>query len=61
MTGSGFDSGTVEQCVIKGGCYGLLGIKERALLVGGDVRITSSPGNGTVIEVFLPIGSRSVT
>jgi signal transduction histidine kinase len=57
--GVGFDTGAVERCGMQAGCYGLLGIKERALLVGGDVRITSSPGHGTVIDVFLPIGSRS--
>jgi PAS domain S-box-containing protein len=36
------------------GSYGLVGLKERALLLGGDVRIDSSPGNGTRIEMTLP-------
>jgi PAS domain S-box-containing protein len=36
------------------GSYGLVGLKERALLLGGDVRIDSAPGKGTRIEVTLP-------
>jgi signal transduction histidine kinase len=33
---------------------GLIGITERAALVGGRARIISSPGKGTTIEVVLP-------
>jgi signal transduction histidine kinase len=35
---------------------GLLGMQERALLFGGDVRISGSPGHGTRVSVTIPIG-----
>jgi signal transduction histidine kinase len=34
---------------------GLLGMQERALLFGGDVRITGSPGHGTRVSVTIPL------
>jgi PAS domain S-box-containing protein len=36
---------------------GLLGMKERALLVGGDVEISGAEGEGTTVVVRVPIGS----
>jgi signal transduction histidine kinase len=33
---------------------GILGMKERAALVGADLQITSRPGNGTVLRVHVP-------
>jgi PAS domain S-box-containing protein len=35
--------------------YGLLGLRERAHLLGGEARIDSAPGQGTTIEVRIPI------
>lgn len=35
---------------------GLLGMKERALLVGGEVRITGKEGSGTTVLVRVPLG-----
>jgi signal transduction histidine kinase len=35
---------------------GLLGMKERALLVGGEVRITGKEGGGTIVVVRVPLG-----
>jgi signal transduction histidine kinase len=37
------------------GHYGLRNMSERAAKVGGAARITSTPGEGTVVEVELPI------
>ncbi|HEX6638443.1 MAG TPA: ATP-binding protein, partial [Steroidobacteraceae bacterium] len=34
---------------------GLLGMQERALLFGGDVRISGSPGHGTRVSVQIPL------
>jgi len=34
---------------------GLLGMKERALLVGGEVRITGKEGGGTTVVVRVPL------
>ena len=40
-------------------CWGLLGIKERASLVGGECVIASNPGAGTIIEVVVPLQKES--
>jgi PAS domain S-box-containing protein len=37
------------------GSLGLLGMKERAQFCGGDVLISSSPGNGTTVTVRVPV------
>ncbi|HKU74401.1 MAG TPA: sensor histidine kinase, partial [Pyrinomonadaceae bacterium] len=39
------------------GSLGLLGMKERALLVGGEVRITGKEGSGTTVLVRVPFGA----
>lgn len=49
--GKGFDGDRPR----KAGSFGLLGLRERAYLLGGDATIISQPGTGTVIEVLLPI------
>jgi signal transduction histidine kinase len=36
-------------------CWGLLGLKERAALVGGECVIMSRPAAGTIIEVSVPL------
>lgn len=36
---------------------GLLGIKERALLVGGEVRVNGKDGGGTTVVVRVPLGA----
>jgi PAS domain S-box-containing protein len=36
---------------------GLLGMKERAFLVGGEVRITGKEGGGTTVLVRVPLGA----
>jgi signal transduction histidine kinase len=38
---------------------GLLGMHERALLFGGEVRITGTPGHGTRVSVSIPLRQRS--
>lgn len=49
--GKGFD----ETARKKPHTFGLRGIQERVKHLGGDVRITSEPGNGTQIAVCLPL------
>ena len=39
----------------KKGSYGLLGMKERVKMLGGEVAVSSSPGRGTSVRVRLPI------
>jgi len=35
--------------------FGLLGMRERALLLGGEVKISSAPGQGTKVVMSIPI------
>ena len=39
------------------GSLGILGMKERAQVCGGDLQISSSPGNGTTVTLCVPIRS----
>jgi two-component system sensor histidine kinase UhpB len=38
-----------------GGGMGVLGMRERAMLVGGDLHIRSTPGKGTKIQAIFPL------
>jgi PAS domain S-box-containing protein len=48
--------GITESERTSSGSLGLLGIRERAALVGGTVRITGVPGAGTTVEIRIPLG-----
>jgi signal transduction histidine kinase len=48
--------GIHEEKLRKGGSLGILGMRERVTLLGGDLTITSSPGNGTAVLVRIPQG-----
>ncbi len=37
---------------------GLLGARERAAALGGRLRVSSAPGKGTRVELWLPLGGR---
>jgi PAS domain S-box-containing protein len=50
--GTGFEA---EEAIAAGLSTGLAGMRERATLLGGDLRISSIPGAGTTIEVELPL------
>ena len=39
----------------KQGSFGLTGLRERAYLLGGDVKLESAPGQGTTVEVRIPV------
>jgi len=45
----------------KPGSFGLMGLRERAYLLGGEVNIASTPGQGTSIEVRIPLEPGAVT
>jgi len=49
--GVGFDP---DALVHAPGHYGLLGLRERARLAGGHLKITSQPGAGTTLHLHLP-------
>lgn len=50
--GRGFDADSVQAQAVG---LGLVGIKERAVLVDARAKIISSPNNGTTVEVSLPL------
>ena len=49
--GDGFDTSSIHQ----NGGLGLASMRERARLVGGELRIDSRPSKGTLVEVTIPI------
>jgi PAS domain S-box-containing protein len=49
--GRGFDASAPR----KPGSYGLLGLRERATLLGGRVIITSASRQGTIVEIHIPL------
>ena len=51
--GVGFDPETARPAGMDGG-FGLVGLRERARLLGGSLRIESAPGHGTLMEVEIP-------
>jgi PAS domain S-box-containing protein len=48
--------GITESELMNTQSLGLLGMKERALLVGGEVNITGKEGDGTTVVVRVPLG-----
>ena len=52
--GVGFDPGSALDGDVKPG-WGLVGIRERVQLAGGDCQIESTPGKGTTVTVEIPL------
>ncbi|MCU9953222.1 MASE4 domain-containing protein [Burkholderia sp. BKH01] len=55
--GTGFDPGAPR----KSSSFGLVGLRERAYLVGGTLRIATRLGEGTTVEVEIPLSHEPVT
>jgi signal transduction histidine kinase len=53
--GVGFDVQAALNRAAHGASMGLLGLEERALLVGGQIEIESAPGRGTEIRACFPL------
>jgi len=51
--GRGFDLATVG----RRGTLGLLGIRERVMALAGQVEINSTPGQGTVMTLLIPLAA----
>jgi signal transduction histidine kinase len=54
--GIGFEPTDVLAVKDKTRGWGLLGMRERASLLGGQLNIESSPGQGTCLRAVLPLG-----
>jgi two-component system, NarL family, sensor kinase len=52
--GKGFDASHLPE-----GRYGLIGLNERAKLLGGSLEIFSEPGEGTTLTVIVPLKTAS--
>jgi signal transduction histidine kinase/ligand-binding sensor domain-containing protein len=53
--GRGFNVGDTMERAAAGKALGLLGMQERVSMLGGQVAIESTPGEGTVIRASLPV------
>ena len=53
--GDGFDLNDIKG---KGGGLGLISIEERVRLVNGKFTINSQPGNGTIVQVHVPLKTK---
>ena len=52
--GQGFTRPDRLSALIQDGHFGLMGMQERAELIGAQLQIHSSPGQGTTVEIHLP-------
>jgi len=52
--GTGFDTEKVLNGDMKN-CFGLVGIRERTQILNGELKISSSPGQGTLVNISIPI------
>ena len=55
--GKGFDSENIVPLSV--GHYGLIGMRERAERIGGDLTLTSKPGKGTELIVELSFATEN--
>jgi PAS domain S-box-containing protein len=53
--GKGFDYAAARQRAAEGTSLGLLAMEERAALAAGHFTLSSQPGQGTVVEAWLPV------
>jgi two-component system sensor histidine kinase DegS len=53
--GKGFSTPRLTGDLAKEGKLGILGMEERARLIGGNIKIKSEPGKGTIVITKVPI------
>lgn len=53
--GCGFQLNEAQMRARAGESFGLFSVRERAALLGGYVKVQSSPGNGTRVEIVVPL------
>jgi signal transduction histidine kinase len=57
--GAGFDVEAVHKSYDKRGSLGMVNLRERTELVNGLLNIDSAPGNGTRIQVYIPLSEEA--
>ena len=57
--GKGFDTAAALDRTVGDG-IGLMGMQERAEHLKGSLEVHSTPGQGTVVKVLIPLGARVV-
>jgi signal transduction histidine kinase len=50
--------GIEESQTLDPRAFGLLGMRERAHVWGGDVKISGAPGKGTTVAVSIPVNKK---
>jgi signal transduction histidine kinase len=55
--GQGFEPARISVLNLKRGGFGLLSMRERLALLGGNLDIDSAPGQGTKITITLPLAT----
>jgi len=53
--------GIMEGQISDSKSLGLIGMRERVLLLGGEVAISGKPGEGTLVRVTIPTGSGAIS
>jgi signal transduction histidine kinase len=53
--GAGFEVPDELEQLAQGRHFGVTGMRERALLAGGDLSVESAPGEGCVLSVWMPV------
>jgi PAS domain S-box-containing protein len=56
--GCGFDLAAMRGRALAGGSIGVLGMQERAELIGGQLNIESTPGQGSTVRLTCPLRRR---
>lgn len=51
--------GIGEEQLSTGRSFGILGMRERALLLGGELTISGAAGKGTIVRVRIPEADRA--
>jgi len=59
--GCGFDPAAMRERAATGASLGVLGMQERATLVGGQLDIRSTPGQGSTVELRCPWRTQGAT
>jgi signal transduction histidine kinase len=58
--GQGFDPETLDLSHSHGQGLGLRGMQERAMIMGGTLKLETAPGQGTTITVCVPVTESEV-